>query len=732
MSKVLVLAEKPSVGRDLARVLGCKKKGNGCLEGDKYIVTWAMGHLVTLAAPEEYKKEWKEWRIEQLPMLPKETKLVVIPKTGKQYNAVKTQLYRKDVIEIIIATDAGREGELVARWILEKANVKKPIKRLWISSVTDKAIKEGFKNLKDGRLYNNLYKAAEARSEADWVVGINATRALTCKHNAQLSCGRVQTPTIAIIKSREDEIKNFKPQTFYGVELNSNGIKFTWADKNNNIRTYSKEKAENVVKAIQGKNAVVKEVIKTDKKTFAPRLYDLTELQRDCNKMFGYSPKETLSLMQRLYENYKVLTYPRTDSRYLTDDMLGTLKDRIKACATGNLSKFSVKLLAGNIKANKSFIDNSKVSDHHAIIPTEERANVSLMGDKERKVYELVVKRFLAVLMPAFEYEELSLVVDVAGEIFKAKGKSIKKIGWKEVYNNQMDDEVDESGMKDQTIPSIDKGANISVSSAKVIDGKTKPPARFNEATLLSAMENPVKYMSEESADLKKTLGETGGLGTVATRADIIDKLFNSFMLEKLGKEIIVTSKGKQLLELVPQGLKTPKLTASWEQKLANIEKGKLNQKDFLDEMKDYSIEVVNKIKNANSKYVHDNVTRRKCPTCGKYLLEVNGKKGKMLVCQDRECGYRESLAIVTNARCPECKKKLELRGQGEGKIFVCTGANCNFREKESAFKKRFAEKKGTVSKKEAQNMMKKMKKEAENDINNPFADLLAGLKFDK
>lgn len=728
MSKTLVLAEKPSVGRDLARVLGCKKKGNGFLEGDKYIVTWAMGHLVTLAAPEEYKKEWKEWRIEQLPMLPKETKLVVIPKTGKQYSAVKTQLYRKDVIDIVIATDAGREGELVARWILEKANVRKPIKRLWISSVTDKAIKDGFKNLKDGRLYDNLYKAAEARSEADWVVGINATRALTCKHNAQLSCGRVQTPTIAIIKSREDEIKNFTPQTFYGVELVAEGIKFTWADKNNNVRTYSKEKAEQVISAIKAKSGVVKEVLKTDKKTFAPRLYDLTELQRDCNKMFGYSPKETLSLMQRLYENYKVLTYPRTDSRYLTDDMIGTLKDRIKACATGSLSKFSVKLLAGTIKANKSFVDNSKVSDHHAIIPTEERPNVSLMGDKERKVYELVVKRFLAVLMPAFEYEELSVVLDVQGEIFKAKGKSIKKSGWKEVYNNQIDDEIDDSGIKDQTIPSINKGAIVDLASVKITEGKTKAPAKFNEATLLSAMENPVKYMSEGSAELKKTLGETGGLGTVATRADIIDKLFNSFMLEKVGKDIIVTSKGKQLLELVPEGLKTPKLTASWEQKLGSIEKGKLNQKAFLDEMRSYSIEVVNEIKNANNKYVHDNVTRRKCPTCGKYLLEVNGKKGKMLVCQDRECGYRESLAIVTNARCPECKKKLELRGQGEGKIFVCTGSNCNFREKESSFKKRF-DKKGKVDKRETNKIMQKMKKEAEADINNPFAELLKGFK---
>ena len=726
MSKILVLAEKPSVGRDLARVLNCKKKGNGFLEGDKYIVTWGMGHLVTLAAPEFYNKEWKDWKMEHLPMLPKHMKLVVIPKTAKQFNAVKSQLTRNDVSEIVIATDAGREGELVARWILEKVHVNKPIKRLWISSVTDKAIKEGFNKLKDGRSYDNLYRAAEARAEADWVVGINATRALTCKHNAQLSCGRVQTPTIAIINSREEEIKNFVPKDYYGLELKADNIKFIWADKSNNTRTYSKEKVEKVLAAVKGQKAVVKEINKTSKKNFSPRLYDLTELQRDCNKMFQYTPKETLSIMQRLYENYKVLTYPRTDSRYLTDDMLGTLKDRVKACAVGSLSKFSVKLMNTEIKANKLFIDNSKVSDHHAIIPTEERANLSLMGDKERKVYELVSKRFLAVLMPAFEYEEVSLNLDVAGETFKAKGKIVKKLGWKEVYSH-IEENDDESDLKDQVLPEVKKGDILNIGSVKITEGKTKAPARFNEATLLSAMENPAKYMVGESNELKKTIGETGGLGTVATRADIIEKLFNSFMLEKRCNEIIVTSKGKQLLDLAPEELKSPTLTAQWEQKLALIEKGKLNQKDFLQEMRNYSVASIEEIKEANSKYVHDNMTRRKCPECGKYLLEVNGKKGKMLVCQDRECGYRESLTIITNARCPECKKKLELRGHGAGKVYVCTG--CGFKEKDAVFKKRFDDKKSKVSKKEVNNIMRKMQKEAEEDINNPFADLLKGFR---
>ncbi|MGL4451985.1 MAG: DNA topoisomerase III [Sarcina sp.] len=723
MSKIVVIAEKPSVGKDIGRVLNCRKGSNGALEGDKYIVTWAMGHLVSLAAPENYNKEWKDWKIESLPMLPKYMKLTVLPKTAKQYNTVKQILNRKDVSEVIIATDAGREGELVARWILEKVGVKKPIKRLWISSVTDKAIKDGFKNLKDGNAYMNLYRAAEARAEADWIVGINATRALTCKHNAQLSCGRVQTPTVGMIAAREDEIKNFKPQEFYGVDALVQGVKFTWSDKNNNIRTFTKDKAENVLNKIKGSNALVTEVKKSNKKNYAPNLYDLTELQRECNNRYGYSPKETLNLVQRLYESYKVLTYPRTDSRYLTTDMVGTLKDRVKACAVGELSKFSVKILGREIKASKSFVDNSKVSDHHAIIPTEEKPDFSVMGDKERKVYNLVSKRFLAVLMPPCEYEEVSVILDIEGEVFKAKGKTIKSLGWKELQTSN----DTENDVKEQMMPVMQEGSKIEVKSIDLTTGKTKAPARFTEATLLSAMENPVKYMSGESSDLKKTIGETGGLGTVATRADIIEKLFNSFMIEKIGKEIMITSKGKQLLGLVPEGLKTPTLTAEWEQKLGMIEKGKLNQKTFLVEMREYSKEVVSEIKGADSRFVHDNMTRSKCPECGKFLLEVNGKKGKMLVCQDRECGHRESLSIVTNARCPECKKKLELRGKKGSRAYVCTG--CGFKEKEEGFKKRFENKKDKVSKKEVNNIMKKMKKEADEDINNPFADLLKNFK---
>lgn len=580
MSKSVVIAEKPSVARDIARVLKCDKKGNGYLEGSKYIVTWALGHLVTLADPESYDVKYKKWNLEDLPMLPERLKLTVIKQTGKQFNAVKSQLLRKDVNEIIVATDAGREGELVARWIIDKVRINKPIKRLWISSVTDKAIKDGFANLKPGKAYDNLYASAVARSEADWYIGLNATRALTTRFNAQLNCGRVQTPTVAMIASREDEIKNFKAQTYYGIEAQTmEKLKLTWQDANGNSRSFNKEKIDGIVKSLDKQNATVVEIDKKQKKSFSPGLYDLTELQRDANKKFGYSAKETLNIMQKLYEQHKVLTYPRTDSRYISSDIVGTLPERLKACGVGEYRPFAHKVLQKPIKPNKSFVDDSKVSDHHAIIPTEGYVNFSAFTDKERKIYDLVVKRFLAVLFPAFEYEQLTLRTKVGNETFIARGKTILHAGWKEVYENRFEDDDVTDDVKEQLLPHIEKGDTLAVKLIMQTSGQTKAPARFNEATLLSAMENPTKYMDTQNKQLADTLKSTGGLGTVATRADIIDKLFNSFLIEKRGKDIHITSKGRQLLDLVPEELKSPTLTGEWEQKLEAIAKGKLKKK---------------------------------------------------------------------------------------------------------------------------------------------------------
>lgn len=729
MNKILVLAEKPSVGRDLARVLNCKQKGNGYLEGQKYIVTWALGHLVTLAEPEAYGENYKAWRIEDLPMLPTQLKLVVIKQTGKQFNAVKQQMNRKDVSEIIIATDAGREGELVARWIIEKAHIKKPIKRLWISSVTDKAIKEGFNKLRPGKAYENLYASAVARAEADWVVGINATRALTCKYNAQLSCGRVQTPTVAMIGKREEEIRNFVPRPFYGITAVTNHLKLTWQDaKTKDLRTFDKDKRDKILASIKGKDAAVVEVNKAYKKTNAPRLYDLTELQRDANKKFGYSAKETLSIMQRLYENHKLLTYPRTDSRYITTDVVDTLKDRIKACGIGSYGRMAVKILRHPIKANKHFVDNSKVTDHHAIIPTEDSPTLRSLNAGESKIYDLVVKRFLAVLYPAFEYEQTTIKAKIGSEFFVARGKRVIAQGWKEVYENHFEDEAETDDISEQTLPNINKGDQLKIATVSQTTGETKPPAPFNEGTLLSAMENPVKYMANEHKDLIKTIGETGGLGTVATRADIIEKLFNSFLIEKRGKDIFITPKGKQLMKLVPQDLKSPSLTAQWEQKLSAIAKGALNKASFINEMKSYAKAAVNDIKNSQEKFKHDNLTRTKCPQCGKFMLEVKGKKGKMYVCQDRECGYRKNISKVTNARCPNCHKKLELRGEGEGQLFFC---QCGYREKLTAFEKRKKKEKDKASKTDVSRYLKEQKKAKEEPINSALADALAKFKFE-
>ena len=702
MGKILVLAEKPSVGRDIARVLGCKNEKNGYIEGSKYIVTWALGHLVTLADPETYDKKYKSWEMNDLPILPKELKTVVIKKTSKQFNTVKAQLNRNDVDEVVIATDAGREGELVARWIIEKAHIKKPIKRLWISSSTDKAIKEGFTKLRDGRDYNNLYYSAIARAEADWIVGINATRALTTKYNASLSCGRVQTPTLAIISKREDEIRNFKPKDYYTLDvLTEKGgsyLKLSWHDRNNSTSTFNKDKIEKIKKKVNNKDLKIVDVKKSNKKKYSPALYDLTELQRDANKIFGYSAKETLSIMQKLYEHHKVLTYPRTDSRYLTDDIVDTLKDRIKAVNTSEYSKVCMKLLKTKIKPNKSFVDNSKVSDHHAIIPTEERVFLGDLSDKERKIYDLVVKRFLSVLCPPFEYEQTTIKGVCEGETFTANGNKINKLGWRENYT--VEDDETYGGIID-----VNVGEVLNVESVKIESKKTNPPSYLNEATLLTEMEK-------------------NNLGTVATRADIIEKLFNSFFVEMKNKEIHITSKGRQLLDLAPADLKSPELTAKWEKTLTDISKGKSKKNDFINQMKNYSKTIVKEIKNSENKFKHDNLTRNKCPNCGKFMLEVNGKRGKMLVCEDRECNTRKLISQTTNARCPNCHKRLELKGEGEGKIFTCS---CGYREKLSSFNKRKSEEKGKASKKDINKYLKNQNKDQE-VFNNPFA-ALANLK---
>lgn len=717
MSKTLILAEKPSVGRDIARVLQCNKNVNGGLEGNKYIVTWALGHLVTLADPEKYDKHYQKWDLNDLPIMPAKMQLVVIQKTAKQYNAVKNLMNRNDIKDIIIATDAGREGELVARWIINKAHIKKPMQRLWISSVTDKAIKEGFKNLKNAHEYDALYYSAYSRSVADWIVGINATRALTCKHNAQLACGRVQTPTLAMIAKREEEIKNFIPRNFYGIKINSQQINWTWQSAKKEKHLFNEDKIDQIIAQLQNQKLKVEKITTTAKKKYAPQLYDLTELQRDANKLYGFSAKETLSTMQDLYEYHKVLTYPRTDSRYLTDDIVPTLKERLEASRGGYYDNVINKILKSPIKKQSHFVNNSKVSDHHAIIPTEQPAMLGSFTDKELKIYELVLKRFLAVLLPPYLYEQTTISAKVNQETFTASGKIETQIGWKEVYG------LDENDSDDQSLPLLNQNQTFSIEQINKTSGQTTPPAYFNEATLLSAMENPVHYMNNSSKQLNSTLVNTGGLGTVATRADIIEKLFNTFLIEKHGNDIHVTNKGKQLLQLVPKELKEPELTAKWEMELAKIAKRQQKSDIFINEIKEYTHSLIDEISSSEAKFKHDNITTKKCPECNHFMLEVNGKKGKMLVCSNPDCKHRESVSIITNARCPNCHKKLELVGKGDKQMFVCK--TCGYRQHMNAFKKERENKSQLARKSDVKKYLNQQKKQQTTIEDSPFAALL-------
>ena len=527
------------------------------------------------------------------------------------------------------------------------------------------------------------------------------------------------------------------PKPYYGIRGRAGSLTLAWKDKKSGSgSSFQKERIENILKELSGKQAVVERVKKTPKKTMAPLLYDLTELQREASRRFDYSAKETLNIMQRLYENHKVLTYPRTDSRYLSSDIVPTLKERLKACSVGPYRVLAGRLINQPLPAKPSFVDDKKVSDHHAIIPTEQFVDLTHMTIDERRIYDLVVRRFLAVLYPPCEYEQTEITVRAGEELFTAHGNVIKTAGWKAVYENldggiEADPEDaggDGSSAAGQILPDLKEGDVLQGISFAMTEGKTKPPAHFNEATLLSAMENPVAYMESQDKAMARTLGETGGLGTVATRADIIEKLFSSFLLEKKGKDILLTSKARQLLELVPEDLKKPELTADWEMKLSRIARGELSRTAFMTEIRSYSEELTGEIRRGEGKFRHDNMTSKKCPRCGKNLLLVKGKNSEMLVCQDRECGYRETVSRTSNARCPMCHKRMELRGKGDGQIFVCS---CGHKEKLSAFQERRKKEGAGVSKRDVARYMNQQRKEAEEPVNNAFAKALAGLKLD-
>lgn len=638
--KALVLTEKPSVAREIARVLKCNVKNKGYMEGSQYVVTWALGHLVTLAEPDDYNLKYKEWRLEDLPMLPAQMKLKVIKQTSHQFQVVRNLMNRGDLKELVIATDAGREGELVARWIMVQANWRKPFRRLWISSQTDAAIREGFANLKAGAAYNSLYDAAVCRAEADWLIGLNVTRALTCKFNAQLTAGRVQTPTLAMMVNREAEIKQFVPVDFWTIRADFGDYFGDWRNSSGNSRIFNLAQAEALMDKIKGQAGIIKEVRTEGKSEPAPLAYDLTELQRDSNKRYGYSAQKTLSLLQDLYEQHKLVTYPRTDSRYITTDMVPTLAARLKSIAVAPYLELVKPLLGKTLTTTKRFVDNSKVSDHHAIIPTEQPLKLSSLNAEEKNLYDLIVRRFIAVLYPPYRYDQTTLITAINGESFYSRGKVAKDKGWRAVTSRAAEkDDSKEDVLPEQTLTLQKKGEVKRVKGTKINKAKTKPPARYNEATLLTAMESPGKFIEDE--ELRESM-KGSGLGTPATRADIIEKLLYNNYIERQGKELCPTSKGMQLINLVDPALKTPELTAQWEQRLSNIAKGKGSKEEFLGDIRKSTVDLVKGVIADNTVYKADNISKTKCPLCNKYMLLVKGKRGKMHICQDRACGHRQ------------------------------------------------------------------------------------------
>lgn len=667
--KTLVLAEKPSVAKDLARVLGANEKHKSHMEGPKYVVTWALGHLVELAEPEDYDNKYKTWKLEDLPILPQRMKLKVIRETSHQFRAIEQLCKRQDLSELVIATDAGREGELVARWIMELVKWRKPFKRLWISSQTDQAIREGFAKLKPGKDYDRLFQSAVCRAEADWLIGLNVTRALTSKYNAQLAAGRVQTPTLAMIMAREKEIRGFSPVDYWTVHADFGSFQGLWRQPGSGeARLFERSKAEAVVNAVNGKTGKIAKVKKSEKTIPQPLAYDLTELQRDANKKLGFSAKQTSSVLQRLYEQHKLVTYPRTDSRYLTSDMAPTLKGRLQSIAVGPYAAVAKTILKRPVQVGRRVIDDSKVSDHHAIIPTEQYVNLSSLGNEERRLYDLIVRRFLALFLPPCRYDQVSVTIAVGGENFHATGTTMREPGWKEAYgaldfdDPDEDEEADRSEDARQTLPELSEGAAAAVKRCRAETHQTKPPARYTEAALLTMMEKH-------------------NLGTPATRADIIEKLLGSDTIERKGQSLHPTGKGLQLIELAAEELRSPELTAKWELDLERISKGQGSMDAFLSSIRKQTVELVQSVKASEAEYKPHNLTNSRCPECGERLEERKSKRGRMLVCLKQECGYRRAAEpTLTNHRCPQCHKKMEIHEGKSGKYFQCR--RCNIVEK--------------------------------------------------
>lgn len=614
MSKVLVIAEKPSVGRDIARVLGCREKGDGYISGASHIVTWAVGHLAALCDPEDYNPAWKKWSMDALPIMPEEMQLRAVPSGRSQLAVLRKLLHSPEVGSLICATDSGREGELIFRYIYQLCGCCKPFRRLWVSSMTDQAIQEGFANLRPGADYDRLFASARCRSEADWLVGINASRAYTLKYNTLLSVGRVQTPTLAIIVARAREIAAFVPEEYYEIradfgvdELNTYwGV---WQDKDGKTRILgakAAEQAKALAAGVKNQPARVRNVTREEKSQPPPLLYDLTELQRDCNKRYGFSAQKTLDIAQGLYERRKLLTYPRTDSRYLSDDLAPRLLGRVQHLAElPQFKPLAAPLLQSPLAIGKRIIDNSKVTDHHAIIPTEGRLRLDNLTREEMLVFQLVALRFLAVFMPAYRYAVTRVLTEVdlpAGlepqtALFASRGQEVLAWGWQQVYQSLQtaEDGAEQKAAakrktaakesENQQLPNLQPGQAVRVMAARPLRKKTQPPKPYTEAGLLSAMENAGRFVEDEA--LREQLKENG-LGTPATRAAIIERLLKVGYIRRQSKNLLPTEKGERLIDVAPPEMKSPETTGKWERGLSAIAAGRMTEDVFMASIRRY------------------------------------------------------------------------------------------------------------------------------------------------
>src|SRR6476661_6532 len=650
MSKTLVIAEKPSVGRDLARVLkGPFQKGEGWLEGPEHVITWAVGHLVQLAEPDEYDAKFKRWKMEDLPIVPKHFKLVVRDeRSRKQMSVVTKQIGRDDVADVVNACDAGREGELIFAYLYEKAKGKKPVRRLWLNSMTSAAMKEAFTALRPASEMARLEQAARSRSEADWIVGMNATRAATIRlrssFDGAVSLGRVQTPTLAIIARREEEIRAFKPEKYWLVDaaFEAEGARRYEGRFHAGAqpRLKSAAEADAIVAAVQGVRGEITKLDKTKRKERPPLLYDLTSLQREANTRYGFSARRTLGAAQRCYEEHKALTYPRTSSRYLTSDMVPEFKEI--AGRVGRRPEYreaasyvqSLDLLPlGRV------VDDAKVGDHHAIIPTNSDHVLEKMGDDDRRIYDLVARRFLAVFHPEAEFENTRVETTVASYIFRTRGKVLLVPGWRAAYGelSEGDGTGDDDEGRDQQLPRLERGEAVDTRKAEALEKETKPPRRYSDASLLGAMETAGKLVDDE--EMREAMKESG-IGTPATRAAIIERLIDVGYVERDGRSLVATEKGVSGVRLLDEHpLTSPALTGDWEHRLAAIEAGTERREKFMEDIAEFAGKTVGVLDTTLKDVRIPRANLGPCPVCGNDIVE-NRKGYSCWSREDPGCGF--------------------------------------------------------------------------------------------